>query len=96
MTLFKSPAPLSDEDLLEQINKSDLSTVSEKIVKPGRPKFEASLAWATDSSPIVYQSPIPVSAPADDVDQCCSPQLKLLKEAEPRYLTKVILVANRP
>ena len=36
--------------------------ISDKVPKSGRPIYEASLAWATESSPIVYESPEPIVA----------------------------------
>jgi hypothetical protein len=76
--------------MIESESKIEIDKGPEKNLKSGRPKFEASLAWATESSPIIYESPIPaVSVPDSDPS---TPSLKLLTKStseEKSYLQKV-------
>ena len=65
--------------------------ISDKVPKSGRPIYEASLAWATESSPIVYESPEPIVAKS-------VPQKTVLPSftvtEENMWIVKVILTLN--
>ena len=57
LELFQSPVLKARS---EAKDKKVAEKVEEKVVRSGRPMFEASMAWATESSPVVYESPLPM------------------------------------